>query len=379
MDKRKFLEYNNNNYLIWGSLGLFDFKIEESVWKRLKRETRPIILYGMGDGALKIMSVCRSHGIKISGIFASDEFVRGHSFEGFKVKKLSEIEEEFDDFVILLCFAAFLPDLLDKIYSIHKRHEVIAPDVPVFGDGLFDEEYFESHKDELLKVYSVLADETSKKVFQNVLNFKLSGKIDLLKEIETEKYEVFENVIKLSEGEHYLDLGGYDGDTVEEFLKVTGDSYASVTVLEPDPKNFRKLTNKASEKSWNDITLLNEGIWDSDTELSFDNRAGRNSYLSEKGKVIVKVRSIDSVLKGKDVTFIKMDVEGAELRAIMGAKETLKTKKPKLAFSGYHRNEDLFSLPLALKEIEPDYRIYLRHHPYLPAWETNFYAVAEGK
>ena len=96
MDKRKFLEYNNNNYLIWGSLGLFDFKIEESVWKRLKRETRPIILYGMGDGALKIMSVCRSHGIKISGIFASDEFVRGHSFEGFKVKKLSEIEEEYE-------------------------------------------------------------------------------------------------------------------------------------------------------------------------------------------------------------------------------------------------------------------------------------------
>lgn len=358
---------------------MFDFKIEESVWKRLKKETRPIILYGMGDGALKIMNVCRSHGIKISGIFASDEFVRGHSFEGFKVKKLSEIEEEFDDFVILLCFAAFLPDLLHKIYSIHKCHEVIAPDVPVFGEGLFDEEYFKAHMSELFKVYSMLADKTSKKVFQNVLNFKLSGKIDLLKEIETPKTEVFENIIKLSDTEHYLDLGGYDGDTVEEFLGVTGGSYGSVTVLEPDSKNFRKLHNKALEKDWNDMLLLNEGIWDSDTELSFDNRAGRNSYLSESGKVSVKVRSIDSVTEGKCVTFIKMDVEGAELRAIMGAKETLRTKKPKLQFSGYHRNEDLFSLPLALCEIEPDYHIYLRHHPYLPAWETNFYAVAEGK
>ncbi len=358
---------------------MFDFKIEESVWKRLQKETRPIILYGMGDGALKIMSVCRSHGIKISGIFASDEFVRGHSFEGFRVKKLSEIEEEFDDFIILLCFAAFLPDLLDKIYSIHKRHEVIAPDVPVFGEGLFDEEYFLNHKEELLRVYSLLSDETSKRVFENVLNFKLSGKIDLLKAIETPKSEVFENVIKLSDNEHYLDLGGYDGDTVEEFLSITGGSYASVTVLEPDVKNFRKLTNKSLEKNWNDMLLLNEGIWDTDTELSFDNRAGRNSYISESGKVIVKVRSIDSIAEGKDVTFVKMDVEGAESRAISGARETLKTKRPKLAISGYHRNEDLFSLPLMLNEIEPAYRIYLRHHPYLPAWETNFYAVADGK
>ena len=85
------------------------------------------------------MAACRKYGIKISGVFASDEYVRGHSFEGYPVKKLSEVEAEHDDFLVLLCFAAFTPELLQKIFDLHRRHEVLAPDVPVFGDGLFDD------------------------------------------------------------------------------------------------------------------------------------------------------------------------------------------------------------------------------------------------
>lgn len=354
---------------------MLDFVNEKSIWEKLRGETRPIVLYGMGDGALKIMSACQKYGIKISAIFASDEYVRGHFFQGYKVKKLSEIEEEFDDFLILLCFAAFTPELLEKIYSIHERHEVLAPDVPVFGDGIFDEEYFLEHKEELKRAYSLLADETSKRVFENVLNFKLSGKIDLLKEIETPKDEVFENIILLNDNEHYLDLGGYDGDTVQEFLQKTGGKYSSITVLEPDVKNFKKLQRNAEHFGNENILLLNQGIWRCDTELSFDNRAGRNSYLTNEGKVKVTVRSIDSLVENKDCTFIKMDVEGAEREALLGAVKTLNVKKPKLAFSGYHRNEDLFALPILLNEIQPSYSIYLRHHPYLPAWETNFYAI----
>lgn len=356
---------------------MLDFVKQESIWRRLQRETRPIILYGMGDGALKIMAACRKYEIKISGVFASDEYVRGHSFEGYPVKKLSEVEAEHDDFLVLLCFAAFTPELLQKIFDLHRRHEVLAPDVPVFGDGLFDEDYFFSHRKELDESYSLLADETSKRVLENVLNFKLSGKIELLREIETPKSEVYERILCLGAQEHYLDLGGYDGDTVQEFLRETNGQYSSVTVLEPDVKNFRKLQKNAERCGWDRTVLLNEGIWEKDTNLCFDNRAGRNSFLSETGRVKVPVRSVDSLLKDKPCTFIKMDVEGAERQAFLGAQKTLQAQKPKLAFSGYHRNEDLFDLPLLLKKIEPAYRIYLRHHPYLPAWETNFYAVAD--
>ncbi len=79
---------------------------KKSSWDKLKEETRPIFIYGMGDGALKIMSVFRKKGILLSGIFASDDFVRGHSFEGYRVHKLSEIEEMVDDFAVVHAFAA---------------------------------------------------------------------------------------------------------------------------------------------------------------------------------------------------------------------------------------------------------------------------------
>ena len=353
---------------------MLDFICESSIWKTLQSEQRPIVLYGMGDGALKILSRCREYGIKVSGIFASDEFVRGKTFEGFPVRTLRETEEEFGDFVILLCFAAFLPDLMEKIRSIAARHTLLIPDVPVFGGGLFNDEYVEEHAHELQAAYDLMADEQSRHVFRSVVNFKLSGKPGWLTECETSRDEVFALMAPGKE-ERFLDLGAYDGDTVTEFLHYA-ESAAGILALEPDPKNFRKLTRTAAQPGFEQVSVLNAGIWESDGVLHFDGRAGRSSSLSEAGKIEVPVRSIDSLRdEYGSFTFIKMDVEGAEREALLGARKALSEDRPKLIFSGYHRTEDIFALPLLLHELNPDYRIYLRHHPYFPAWETNFSAV----
>ena len=82
---------------------MLEFVTEKiSVWERLQEETRPIYLYGMGDGALRILAAMRTFRIPVAGIFASDEFVRGHDFAGFQVRKLSELEAECDDFVVVV-------------------------------------------------------------------------------------------------------------------------------------------------------------------------------------------------------------------------------------------------------------------------------------
>ena len=95
---------------------------KQSCWERLKAEKRPIFIYGMGDGALKIMKVFKQMNITLSGIFASDDFVRGHSFEGYRVHKLSEIEEAVNDFVVVLAFAAGYQEIVDKIHAIAANH-----------------------------------------------------------------------------------------------------------------------------------------------------------------------------------------------------------------------------------------------------------------
>ena len=86
-----------------------------SVWTRLKTDNKPVVLYGMGDGADKVLKAFEQFGIKASAVMASDDFVRGQSFHGFKVKKLSEIEGEYGDFNIALCFASQLEDVMNTI------------------------------------------------------------------------------------------------------------------------------------------------------------------------------------------------------------------------------------------------------------------------
>ena len=87
------------------------------------------------------------------------------------------------------------------------------------------------------------------------------------------------------------------------------------------------------------------------------------------------VTTIDSVAAGRDVTMVKMDVEGAEVQAIAGGRQTIGKCKPKLFVAAYHYDIDLFRLPLRLWELVPEYKIYLRKHPYVPAWELNFICI----
>lgn len=349
-------------------------KEQKTSWEFLSETELPIYIYGMGDGAVKIMSVMEKCGIRIKGIFASDEFVRGHSFMGFKVMTLSQVEEAEDDFVVVLAFAAGYRELYDKIFSISKRHIVLAPDVPVidFDGEVFDFEYIEKNEDKLAEVYSMLYDEKSKQVFSDIINYKISGKIEYLDNCTTEKSEVYEEIIKPSSDEIYIDLGAYRGDTVEEFLSFTGGKYQKIIALEPDGRNYKKLLLSVEGKE--NIICFNSAVWNGDTTLFFSAKAGRQSAVSKSGKE-TDARCVDSILSGEECTIIKMDVEGAEKEAIEGAEETIIKYKPKLMISLYHRNEDIFSLPLQIKSINPDYKFILRHQLYIPAWETNLYCI----
>ena len=349
-------------------------KEDKTSWEFLSETKLPIYIYGMGDGAVKIMSVMEKYGIKIKGIFASDEFVRGHSFKGFKVMTLSQVEDEEDDFVVVLAFAAGYRELYDKIFSIAKRHIVLAPDVPVidFDGEVFDFDYIEKNEDRLMSVYSMLYDEKSKQTFSDIINYKISGKIEYLDNCTTEKAEVYENIIKPSSDEIYVDLGAYRGDTVEEFLSFTDGKYKKIYALEPDGRSYKKLLLSVEGKE--NISAINAAAWKEDTTLFFSAKAGRQSSVSQNGKE-TEARSVDSILSGESCTIIKMDVEGAEKEAIEGSLSTIKNYKPKLMVSLYHRNEDIFAIPLQIKNINPDYKFFLRHQLYIPSWETNLYCI----
>ena len=130
----------------------------------------------------------------------------------------------------------------------------------------------------------------------------------------------------------------------------------------------------ASANITGNVTLVQAGAWNEDTVKCFTDQAGRQSRVAGQGKE-TQMRALDSVLSGRPCTYLKMDVEGAEREAIAGAEKTIRQYAPKLNIAAYHRSEDFFQLPLLIHALQPSYRLYLRHHPYVPAWDTNLYAI----
>lgn len=351
---------------------MLEFIKEKNVWDTLKDSDKPLVLYGMGLGAEKIMSELEQRGMRADDIFASDEFVRGHSFKGYKVLRYSEVCEKYKDFNVVLCFASRINEVIDRIAEIDGEHTVFAPDVPVAGGGLFTREYITENEEKFERAYSLLADEESKRVYRDILNFKVSGKIKYLLSSFCDKSKVYSDILNLNENEEIIDLGAYDGDTIREFTAATGGKYKHITAIEPDKKSYKKLLKNTD--GMKNISTLNMGIWSKRDTLIFDAEAGRNSKLSAEG-VSVEVTDIDSLNIAP--TFIKMDIEGSEMKALEGAEKTIKKYLPKLYICAYHRNEDLFALLLKINELSEKYKIYFRHSKYIPAWESNFYCVAE--
>ncbi len=341
----------------------------KDIWQGLKETDRPILLYGTGNGADKILAELDKYDIKISGVFASDGFVRERFYKGFKVLSLQDAENLFNDFLVLFAFGSSRPEVLDNVKRIALKHPLFAPEVPVCGGEVFNLEYAKKHKVELKTVYDMLADDLSKKVFSETLLFKLDGKVEHLFACETEENEAFDNILKLKSGYSFLDLGAYNGDTVLDFIKRVG-SFSHITAVEPDKKSFLKLCRNTEQF---DILRINAAVSDECGTIPFSFKKSRGSVFG--GDDEIESITIDYLCQDKSFDYIKFDVEGKELDAISGGEKTIKKDKPKMLISAYHKSDDYFSIPLLVKKINPDYKIYMRHYPSVPAWDTNFYFV----
>lgn len=344
---------------------------EINVWNYLKYTNKPIILYGMGNGADKVLNLFDKYKIKCSGIMASDNFVRGQKYKGYTVQKLSYFEKNIDDFIIAITFGTQIPEVMKHIKEISKQHNVIVPNVPVFGNSVFDDNFLKRNRKKIEFTYDLLKDKRSREVFEGAIKFYYSGKLEYLWNITDEKDEIFKNTLKLSPNENYIDLGAYRGDTIAELIHYSGD-YNKIIALEPDPKTYRKLAQYTANMQ--NVITYQKTIWKDNRTLFFSDKGGRNSTIGNSGTATEAV-SIDSLTKNFDVTYIKMDVEGAEKQAIAGGINTLQKFKPKLNIAAYHTFEDLFELILLIHAINSDYEFYLRHHPYIPLWDTNLYCI----
>ena len=173
--------------------------------------------------------------------------------------------------------------------------------------------------------------------------------------------------------EVYIDAGTFDGETIFDFIEWTNGNYKKIYSFEPMENMYKIICQKVENADVKDIQILNNAAWNQKEEIHFkDSAAG--SHMDSNGESVVKGIDIDSVVNHERVTFIKMDIEGSELKALEGAKNTIKKNRPRLAICIYHKPLDVVEIAAYLLELVPEYKFYIRQYAS-NMWETVLYAV----
>ncbi|MCM1135405.1 MAG: FkbM family methyltransferase [Clostridium sp.] len=227
--------------------------------------------------------------------------------------------------------------------------------------------FYSENKKLVHEVMDMLADEKSRAVYKNVIEFR-TGRGPIKKELYSLWDQYFcRDIIRLQEGEVFIDGGAYVGDTIERLMKEAkrqGVKLRRVVAFEPGNCNYRILKKKFS-KADIEVTMIKKGLADTEKTLCFRDRGSSSAFLEKEpfgGGVMAPVINIDSVEECRDATFIKMDIEGAEMDALYGAKETILRNRPKLAICIYHSDEDMVRIARYIHSLVPEYKLYVRHH-----------------
>ena len=237
-------------------------------------------------------------------------------------------------------------------------------------------DFYETNRKRIADMLNLLSDEKSEMVWGRVMNYRINRET-IPEDLYSENDQYFcRNIIKIEDGEVFLDGGAYTGDTIQQFMdtcKREKVQYKKIVAFEPDKNNFMLLSKFYGKRK--EIMLFDKGL-SKEADILYFQEEGVSSRLSEQGTVRIPVVNIDGVPECRDVTFIKMDIEGAEMDALYGAKETIKRNRPKLAVCIYHSDEDMVRITEYIHSLVPEYRLYVRHHSR-SAVETVVYAVTD--
>jgi FkbM family methyltransferase len=171
------------------------------------------------------------------------------------------------------------------------------------------------------------------------------------------KEQYFPDFLQL-EKEIFADVGGFDGQTSLELIKRCPD-YKAVYIFEPSQDNLDLAKKNLFQHS--NVQFIAKGLSNKFAELRFKSHDGAASSISELGDVVIEVDALDKIVSEK-ITFLKMDIEGAESLAIEGAMQHILNDHPKIAIAVYHKSDDFWQIPTQILAIRNDYDLHLRHY-----------------
>ncbi len=210
------------------------------------------------------------------------------------------------------------------------------------------------------KVLSIYDEPASKEIIRNRLLFYQTGDCGYIESTVKNINQYFENdYYSIHSKEVFVDVGAFDGDSINNFIRFTGNEYSGIIGIEPDTISYYKL-KKTTEK-YHDCTIIKCATGDHNSVAKFDSKGVLGSSFGECGDEI-EIKKLDDILADIHPTLIKMDIEGAELDTLRGAAEVIKRDKPKLAVCIYHKPEDIIEIPKYIHSLVPEYKFKVRQH-----------------
>lgn len=325
---------------------------------------------------------CNEHSSNLAEIFDIDGFVNDFAepntiWRGRPVVHGAEVPQNA---IIINCSMSIMPLTAQKRISSLSVFGTISyfelqtqmPDIIPLPNFVMETQLdFNQNKKKWEELENSLSDSESKIILDKILHYRLTGDYNFMKQFTFRpKDQYFEDFLRLGNNEIFVDAGGFDGDTTELFC-TRHPNYKKVFLFEPDATNFDKA--KSRLKKFRSIDFLQLGVSNTSDTLWFNPDNGSASSISTSGSCQINVTTIDQQIKSK-VTFIKMDLEGWELKALMGTQRHIIQDHPKLAIAVYHQPSDFWRIFEYVYSLRQDYNIYLRH--YTEGWsETVMYFI----
>lgn len=324
---------------------------------------KPVVLYAAGRTCERVYRYLRVKGIEITAV--CDRFKRGEFLDsGLTIITPDELYRKYQNAWIVVCTFNYSVDAIKSLCLYGKISEknilraTYASNTAYFSvdELLRQPQLYQGYQ----YAYDLACDDTSKQVVLGMLRRNVSGTYRMKKTSSLpEEFLYFD--FDFAPKEIFVQAGCYTGDTVEAFIRFRNHNPDDIIyTFEGDGANYA--ISKKNLEQYKNVSLHFMGLWEKEDTVYFLNNGGDDSRIvSDRLTAEVKtlqVTSLDSFFADKPElpTFIELDVEGAEPQAILGAKNIIRTAKPKLAICVYHDYDHIYRIPQMIQEINPDYK-----------------------
>jgi len=333
-----------------------------------------LFIFGAGDFGKRVSQYFIEKKIPIHNIIDNDENKSSDLVNDIPIISWKEFKSKgFVNYEIIIC----------STYSKEIEKQLLKENIDnftVFPISLLPCLNFETYYNENIprfeKFISYL-DQISQKTLKSVIDCRRTGDFSLLNISDYNQY--IHPKVSPKEGDTIIDGGAFIGDTIEQFNNFL-NANCTIHSFEPTTENFSHLLNTIDKYNYKNVIANNLGLDKTKNELQiyFSHEEPAGSFLSQNGDESIKVIDIDSYVEEssiESVDLIKLDIEGFELNALRGAKQTITKFKPKLQICIYHSMEDLIEIFEYISS-EWDYEFYVGHHSDV-LWETVLYATSK--